>query len=70
MFNIHPECQEYINNDRRTHCKARDVNKVFPDGDCGNTQHFTYTGTYPINLPFNEIFEPVHMSNLVNTFLI
>jgi hypothetical protein len=70
MFNIHPESKENINNNRRSHRDKRNINKVFSDGDCRNAQHLTYSGTYPINLPFYEIFEPVHISNLVIPFLI
>jgi hypothetical protein len=67
MLHIHPECQENINDHRRPHGEEGNINKIFSDGECGNTQYFTYPGTNPENLPFDKIFEPVHISNLVIT---
>jgi len=70
MLHIHPESQENINYHRRPHSEEGYVNEIFPDGKRGNPQHFTDPGANPENLPFDKIFEPVHISNLVNSFLI
>lgn len=64
VADIHPKGQEHINNDRRTHRKKRDVNKVLADRGTGYSYFFTNIGANPKHLPFNKVLEPVHTAKL------
>jgi hypothetical protein len=69
VFYVHPKGKEHINDYRRSHCDERNVNEVLPDRQSGNAHEFTDPGADSENLPFDIAFEPVHIPNLVITFL-
>ena len=62
-FDIHPESQDEIDNQRRTHGEKGNINKPGPDAGSGNAQSFAYGGTYAEYLPLNELLHPVHAAN-------
>ena len=64
--NIHPECNEKINNERRAHGEERDINEIFSNGAGGNAHLFTYGCANPEHMPFNKMFETIQrMQNWV-----
>jgi hypothetical protein len=63
-FYIHPESKDKINDQRRPHRKERDIDKPGPDPGGGNTHSFSNGCTYTKHLPFDKVFESVHIANI------
>ena len=64
-FHIHPECNKKINNQRRTHCEKGNINKIFPDGGCGNACFFSDRRTNAEHMPFNKMLKTIHNRHLI-----
>jgi len=58
---IHPEGNEKVNNERGSHCKKRNINKVFTDCTGSNAHFFAYPGAYAKNIPLNHSAQTVHL---------
>jgi len=69
VFDIHPECQEKVKDDRRAQGQKGDVNKIFPDDGSGHSHPFTDRGANTENLPFDEVFYFIH-SQIYKKFVI
>jgi hypothetical protein len=63
-FDIHPKSKDKINDQRRTHCEERNINKPGADTGSGNSKTIADSSTYAEQLPFNEYLHPVHNANL------
>jgi hypothetical protein len=63
-FYVHPESQDHIYDDGRTHCKKRNINKPHPDAGSSYTHFFTDSRTNAKSLPFDKILELIHIANL------
>ena len=63
-FDIHPESQNKIDDQRRTHRKKRNIDKPGPDPGRGDTHLLPNGRAYPEYLPFYEILQSVHNANL------
>ena len=61
---INPKGYKHIDNNRRPHRKQRHVNKVFADSSAGYSDLFTNIGANPKHLPFNKVFELIHVAKL------
>jgi hypothetical protein len=60
-FNIHPESQNEINDQRRSHSEKRNINKPGSYAGRSDAQTFSDSSTNTEDLPFNEFLHPVHM---------
>jgi hypothetical protein len=63
-FDIHPECNEKIDNDGRTHRKEGNINKVLADGGCGNAHSLANSGTNPKYMPLDKMLEALHAAKI------
>lgn len=64
MFYVHPESNEQINDDGRSHGEERNINKIFADGGGGNAHFFANGAANTKYLPLNKMFYAVHSANL------
>jgi hypothetical protein len=62
LFDVHPERKKEIEQDGGSHGKESQINKVHPDSSCSYPPLSSQVGTYPENLPLDEIFKAVHVS--------
>jgi hypothetical protein len=60
-FNIHPECQNEINDQGRSHGKKRNINKPCSYAGSSDSQTISDSSTNTEDLPFNEFLHPIHM---------
>jgi hypothetical protein len=63
-FNVHPKSDEKIDDDWRTHGKKRDVDEIFPDGRSSDAHSFTNGIANTEYMPFNKMFETLHVVKL------
>jgi hypothetical protein len=63
-FDVHPEGQDKINDQRRTHRQKRDIDEPGPDPGGGNAHPLPDGRTHPECLPFDEMLQSVHTANL------
>jgi hypothetical protein len=63
-FDIHPESQDEINDQRRAHGEKGNINKPGTDPRRGDAHSVTDGRTYPKDLPFNEVLQSIHNANL------
>jgi hypothetical protein len=64
VFHVHPEGQEYVDDNGRAHGQAGDVDEIFPDGGCGDPEDLSDAGTDAEDLPFDKIFQTGHVANI------
>jgi len=65
FFHVHPKSNKKIDYNRRTHCKKRNIDKIFTDSRGCNANTFANGCTNTKNLPFNKEFNAIHAANLV-----
>jgi hypothetical protein len=61
LTDIHPERNKKVNNEWRTHCEERNINKVFTDCTGADAHFFAYPGAYAKNIPLNHSAQTVHL---------
>ena len=61
---IHPECEDHVNDQRRTHGQERHVNEPGSNTGGGNPHPLTNGRTHTEHLPLDEISQLVHTCNL------
>jgi hypothetical protein len=61
---IHPESEEYINDQGRPHCQEGNVDKILANGSSGNAQHLSYPRTNPKYFPLDKVLDLIHATNL------
>ncbi len=63
-FNVHPESENKIDNERRAHRDEGDIDKPGTDTGSSNTHSLTYRRAHSEYLPLNEVLQSVHGTNL------
>ena len=63
-FNVHPKCQDHVNNDRGAKRKKGDVHEPHTNAGSGYPHPVSNSSAYSKGLPFNKIFQTVHSSNI------
>jgi len=63
-LNVHPECEDEINNQGRAKGKKGNINKPGADARWCNTQLITDGRTYPKEFPLYEVFQFIHTAKL------
>jgi hypothetical protein len=63
-LDIHPESQDKIDDQGRSHRKEGNVNKPGTDTGSGNAHLLPDRRTYAKYLPFDKVLQSVHTSNL------
>jgi hypothetical protein len=60
LFHVHPESQNHVYDDGRTHCEERCIQEILPDTAGGNPHFIAYGSANAKSVPFNEISQAVH----------
>ena len=63
-FDIHPECNEEINDDRRAHRKEGYINKIFANGGSGDAHSLANGCANAEYMPLDKMFEPLHNAKI------
>lgn len=68
-FEVHPEGQEKIKQNRGSQRQTGNINEILSYGKSWNTHLFTDPGTYSQNLPFNEVSKLIHDIKIINPII-
>ena len=60
IFDVHPESENQIKNNRRAKGEKRNVNKIAADFGGGNAHFFSNGCANTENMPFDKIFYFIH----------
>ena len=67
-FNIQPEGDEQINDERGAHGNEADVNEIFADGGGGDAHAFADGGAYAEDMPFYKLLKPIHELKVITNY--
>ena len=63
-FDIHPKCNEEINDNGRSHRKEGDINKILADGGSGDTHFLTNGCANTEYMPLDKMLEAFHTAKI------
>jgi hypothetical protein len=65
VFHVYPKGHDHVDDERRSHGDEGSIDKKQTDAGRCYPQLIADSCANPKGLPFHEIFEPIHISNLL-----